>query len=170
MLVMGTSFALSPVKAQDAELQYTPGPNHGKSFDGWTLRCRVERELEEICETYQQKLDADTRQVVLHTSVGRLSESDAYGMVIILPLGISLAPGVYIQIDDAEPNKVSVERCDPQGCRIELLLEPDLLQALKAGSEMVTIFYTYDSSGKREPVGVPLSLSGFTSALEALEK
>jgi invasion protein IalB len=59
---------------------------------------------------------------------------------------------------------VRVERCEPQGCVVELLLEPDLLARLKSGREARALVHVYRENGLQR-VGLPVSLLGFTAAL-----
>lgn len=154
----------------EAGAQFTPGPRDGRQFDAWTLRCQLVESGSERCEMFQQQSDTATSEVVLHAAVGYVPAVDKYGLLVVMPLGISLPPGVFIRIDEGAPQPVSVERCDQQGCRVEILLDDDLLEKLKAGSKLVAIFHAYDDDGKRERVGVPVSLKGFTAAFNEISR
>jgi invasion protein IalB len=46
-----------------------------------------------------------------------------------------------------------------------MLLKPDLLTRLKAGSQAKVFFEAVDPQGERRRLGVPISLLGFTAAL-----
>jgi invasion protein IalB len=46
-----------------------------------------------------------------------------------------------------------------------MLLEPDLLNRLKAGTKATVFFEAIDPQGERQRLGVPISLLGFTAAL-----
>jgi invasion protein IalB len=91
--------------------------------------------------------------------------SSDVGLLILLPLGILLPAGVTMQIDSGAAIPLEVERCERQGCRIERLIEPDLLSRLKAGTKATVFFEAFDPQGKRQRLGVPISLLGFTAAL-----
>ena len=86
-------------------------------------------------------------------------------LLIRLPLGILLPAGVTMQIDSGAAIPLEVERCERQGCRIERLIEPDLMSRLKAGTKATVFFEAFDPQGKRQRLGVPISLLGFTAAL-----
>ncbi len=58
-----------------------------------------------------------------------------------------------------------VQRCQRRGCEIELLLEPDLLGRLKAGRQATVLFHVEEPKGVQR-VAVPISLLGFTAALD----
>jgi invasion protein IalB len=112
----------------------------------------------------QQRLD-EQGQTVLAIAVGKVPSTNDPGMLIILPLGIWLPPGVVLKIDGGEEVPARVERCERRGCQVELLLEPNVLAKLRAGREVNVLFQIYDEAGEPQLVGVPFSLLGFTAAL-----
>ena len=117
----------------------------------------------------QRIVDQNGNRVVLAV-VGRLPNIDVPGLLILLPLGIALPPGTFLKIDQGDERRVPVERCESQGCRIELLLDDDLLPRLKAGSRATVGFHVYDGQGQRPRVDVPISLIGFSAALAEVMK
>lgn len=165
--------AMTPALAQAAEgtpAEPNAGPRHGQAFQDWTLRCRApEGPTPEVCEMHQRIVNRDGDLVVLAV-VGRLPNIETPGLLLLLPLGISLPPGAYLKIDQGEEQRVPVERCEQQGCQIELLLEDELLARLKAGTQARVIFHVYDGSGQRPRVDVPISLLGFSAALAQVLK
>lgn len=147
-----------------------PGPRDGQEFKDWRLRCEAATEQRpEFCEMRQQIVDQDGDRVLL-AAVGRLPNTDTPGLLFILPLGISLPPGAFLKIDQGEGQRVPVERCVQQGCRIELLLSNALLSQLKAGTRATLSFHVYDGQGQRPRIDVPISLLGFSAALAEVMK
>ena len=140
------------------------GPRDGKVLQDWTLRCQLPQPEQEICEMRHWIVDPNGQRVGLAV-VGRLPNTDIPGLLILLPLGISLPPGTFLKIDQGEERRIPVERCESQGCRIELLLDGDLLPRLKAGSRATVGFHIYDGGAQRPRVDVPVSLIGFSAAL-----
>ena len=112
----------------------------------------------------QQQVDSEDR-TVMAVAVGRVPGTSNVGLLILLPLGILLPAGVTMQIDGGAAIPLEVERCEREGCRIERILEPDLLNRLKAGTKATVFFQAVDPQGKRQRLGVPISLLGFTAAL-----
>jgi invasion protein IalB len=98
-------------------------------------------------------------------AVGRVPGTSDLGLLVVLPLGILLPAGVTLQIDGGAEVPLQVDRCERPGCRVEMLLEPDLLNRLKAGSQATVFFEAIDPQGERQRLGVPISLLGFTAAL-----
>jgi invasion protein IalB len=112
----------------------------------------------------QQQIDNEGR-TVMAVAVGRVPGSSDLGLLVMLPLGILLPAGVTLQIDGGAEMPLQVDRCERQGCRIEMLLKPELLTRLKSGSQAKVFFEAFDPQGERRRLGVPISLLGFTAAL-----
>ena len=146
------------------------GPRDGQKFQDWTLRCELPQgQPPEFCEMRQRVVNQQGDQVLLAV-IGRLPQLGKPGLLIVLPLGISLPPGAFLKIDQGADQRVPVERCERQGCRIELVLEDELLAQLKAGSRAMVGFHVYDGEGGRPRVDVPVSLLGFSAALAEVMK
>jgi invasion protein IalB len=136
-----------------------------RQFKDWTLRCgRQSEQGPQVCEMQQQQVDGEDR-VIMAVAVGRVPGTSDLGLLIMLPLGILLPAGVELQIDGGAEVPLQVDRCERQGCRIEMLLEPDLLNRLKAGTKATVFFEAVDPQGERRRLGVPISLLGFPAAL-----
>jgi invasion protein IalB len=136
-----------------------------RQFQDWMVRCgRPEGQEQEVCEMQQEQVDSEER-TVMAVAVGRVPGTSDVGLLILLPLGILLPAGVTMQIDGGAEIPLQVERCERQGCRIEHLVEPELLNRLKAGTKATVYFEAVDPQGKRQRLGVPISLLGFTAAL-----
>lgn len=178
-LGLGTSIALAQeaqqVPAPTAPAQQAPAPQGGaaqpelelteRQIQDWMVRCgRPEGQEQEVCEMQQQQVDSEDR-TVMAVAVGRVPGTSNVGLLILLPLGILLPAGVTMQIDGGAAIPLEVERCEREGCRIERILEPDLLNRLKAGTKATVFFQAVDPQGKRQRLGVPISLLGFTAAL-----
>jgi invasion protein IalB len=139
-----------------------------REFQDWAVRCgRPAEGAAESCEMLQQRQD-EKGQTVLAIAVGKVPNNANPGMLIILPLGIWLPPGVVLKVDGGEEVPARVERCERRGCQVELLLEPNVLAILKSGREANVLFQIYDENGQPKVVGVPFSLLGFTAALDEI--
>jgi invasion protein IalB len=147
----------------------TPSPRDGQQFQDWKLRCKAAEGQPELCEM-EQRVENQKGDRVLLAVVGRVRSLDAPGMLILLPLGIALPPGAFLKIDDGERQRVEISLCEKVGCRIEMLLKPDLLTQLKAGTKATVSFHVFDQQGKQPEVDVPISLLGFSAALGEVMK
>jgi invasion protein IalB len=139
-----------------------------RQFQDWMVRCgRRDEQGAEFCEMHQQRIDSEERTIML-VAVGQVPGTSDLGLLIILPLGILLPAGVTLQVDDGAEVPLQVDRCERQGCRIEMLLEPELMNRLKSGREAKVFFEAHDPQGERQRLGVPISLLGFTAALNEI--
>jgi len=146
------------------------GPRDGQQLQDWTLRCELPQgQPPEFCEMWQPVVNQQGERVLLAV-VGPLPQIDQPGLLLVLPLGIALPPGTFLKIDGGPEQPAPVERCEPQGCRIELVIEPELLARLKAGTRALVGFHVYDGQGGRPRVDVPVSLLGFSAALAEVMK
>jgi invasion protein IalB len=132
----------------------------------WLVRCGRPGQSE-VCEMVQQPV-GEKGEPVMAVAVGKVPGNPNPGMIILLPLGIALPPGVELRIDGGAAIETPVERCERQGCQVEMLLEPDLLTALKAGSRVTVDFHVHRQDGLQR-VRVPFSLLGFTTALDEVQ-
>jgi invasion protein IalB len=174
---LGAPWALAQQSQEPPATQQTPPSSEGgtqpglemteRKFQDWTLRCGKSQQGPEVCELQQQQTDREGR-TVMAVAVGTVPGSSDLGLLIILPLGILLPPGVSLAIDGGAEVPLQVERCERQGCRIEMLLEPALLNRLKAGREAKVFFEALNPQGELTRLGVPVSLLGFTAALNEL--
>ncbi|HEX5795845.1 MAG TPA: invasion associated locus B family protein [Geminicoccaceae bacterium] len=160
----------APPAAEGVPPGTVKGPRDGQQLQDWTLRCELPQgEPPEFCEMRQRVVNQEGERVLLAV-VGPLPQIDRAGLLFVLPLGIALPPGAFLKIDGGPEQPVPVERCEPQGCRIELVLEPELLARLKAGTRALVGFHVYDGRGGRPRVDVPVSLLGFSAALAEVMK
>jgi len=138
-----------------------------QTFKDWRVRCeKPEGADEERCFLFQNVMLKKGKQQLLNIAVGYLQNMEHPVAVLTLPLGISLPPGVEFKVDGGEPMPLQVEHCLDRGCRVLLGLDDKLLAILKAGSQAQVTFY----DGARRPIGVPVSLMGFTAGFNALTK
>ncbi len=133
----------------------------GQVFQDWTLHCAtITQGKPEMCEMRQRIVDQKGNRVMLAV-VGRVPTLNSPGMLVLLPLGVFLPPGASLKIDDGEQQRVNFERCEKEGCRVEVLLKPDLLARLKAGTKATVGFHIYDhrASSRRSAYRSPCSAS-----------
>jgi invasion protein IalB len=137
----------------------------GDTFQDWTMRCeKAEETGPEQCHVFQNAKDEKTGRDVAQMAVGRVPNDPKPLVIVSLPLGVYLPPGVLIQVDDKEPIRIPIEVCDPAGCRAGFPLTNEVQATFKAGlTANVTV---QDAAGRQ--ASVPLSLKGFTAALNAL--
>lgn len=127
-------------------------------FGKWALNCPENQK----CRIAQTIIHKQTEQTVV---IARVFKDKTGVLVLSLPKGIFLAPGVSLRIDKGKLIRYPFETCDESGCHTGLKLSKKLLSSLKRGTQASVIFY--DSHQK--PVLANLSLEGFTKAYAALK-
>ncbi len=154
-LVAGLLLVAAGAAAQETE-----------KFGNWTAQCEESKgKVQGGCFIFQNLVLREGGQRVLQFAVGYVATTEEPIALLSLPLGISLPPGVSIRIGDAQPTRVIVERCEPNGCRAGLKLNEELLTQLRRGTQLTVTFH----DAERRPIEVPLSLDGFEAGLASLK-
>ena len=175
-------------------------PESGKKFKDWTVECQTvpvpqqkldvkvaggeaaegeageakatdptpepAEEGQTICQIVQTLTEKSSDQPVLQVAVGYLPETEKPVAAFLLPLGIWLPPGLQLQVDDGKTGRVPMDTCDPGGCRAGVELDDEFLALMKKGRELNVTF----GGRNRKGITVPVSLQGFTSALDSLKQ
>ncbi|MCB8887564.1 invasion associated locus B family protein [Vreelandella malpeensis] len=128
-------------------------------FQDWEVRCQSEGG-QQGCTMSQVVNNPDSNDPLMSAMVGYSPEAQSAVMAFMLPLGVVLAPGMQLQVDDNEPVGFPYQFCFEQGCRADLPLEASLLQQLRSGNRATVSAIAPD--GQRLDLNV--SLMGFTSA------
>lgn len=137
------------------------------NFGSWTAKCEPPHDDKQGgCFIFQNLVLREGGQRVLQIAIGFVPDTRDPIALLSLPLGISLPPGVSIELPTGEPMHFPVERCEPNGCRAGLKIGRDFLQALLGADTMTVRFH----DGRRQPIEVPLSLNGFSDGLDALRR
>lgn len=161
------SFALSPAVFSPvwAQTENQAPEMQTEAIQDWTLQCQPGPQGGDICQLFQEASLEGTERPILRALVGyRTPDSDVLTLVLVLPLGVSLSKGAFMQIDSNQPVAVPFERCEPGGCLIFLAMNDSLVQALKNGIDARLIFH--DTQHRRG--SATLSLRGFTAGIDRL--
>lgn len=136
-----------------------------EAIQDWNLQCQPNQEGVNVCQLFQEANLEGTDRPILRALVGyRTPNSDQLTLVLVLPLGVSLSKGAFLQIDASQPVAVPFERCERGGCLIFLAMDSSLTQALKSGINARLIFH--DTQHRRG--AAVLSLKGFTAGVDRL--
>ena len=131
--------------------------------DAWVKMCNTDKTAKkELCMTLQE-VRADTGQPIVSASIRQVTGQEAMSLFVAVPTGMQLQPGLRFAVDDAAPLEVPYGVCFPNACYAEIEAKPDLVDALKNGSQIVVT--TFNQAGKS--MTFPMSLAGFTKAFES---
>ena len=137
----------------------------GQRFKDWMVSCPQAPEGEMTrCFIFQNLAIKENNQPVLSVRVGYVRGPEQPAAVLTVPLGVFLPVGMEIKVDEGEPTRLAYQVCNQGGCLAAMPLTDGRLELFKAGSRATVSF----QDGRRQPVSVPVSLSGFTAGFEAL--
>ncbi|MCB1736114.1 MAG: invasion associated locus B family protein [Gammaproteobacteria bacterium] len=143
-------------------------PENGAKFKDWTVACEEvgeEGKKTQVCHLFQIFTAGEKKRPLLRVAVTYLPGEDSPYLVLTMPLGMALPPGVQLQIDDGEKQRIPVNTCLPDGCRAGGNMADAMIDALKKGSTLKISF----ADMNLKTATVPVSLSGFTAGLASLK-
>ncbi|MCP5140784.1 MAG: invasion associated locus B family protein [Gammaproteobacteria bacterium] len=159
LLASTVAFSMSPAQA---------APESGAKFGDWTINCETVGEgdkAQQICNLNQTFAAGEPPRPLLRVAVTYLPDGDKPYLVMTMPLGMALPPGVQLQIDAGDKQVIPVNTCLRDGCRAGGAMADDMIAALKAGAKLNVSFADINLKA----VTIPVSLSGFTAGLASLK-
>ncbi|MEP0519844.1 MAG: invasion associated locus B family protein [Hyphomicrobiales bacterium] len=131
----------------------------------WTLRCETPPGAQSTqCALMQYVAAEDRPNVGLSVIVLKTADGKAKLLRIITPLGVLLPSGLGLKIDNEDVGRAGFVRCVAEGCLAEVIMEDQLLNKLRRGQQATFIVFETPEAG----IGIPISLSGFSSGYDAL--
>jgi len=107
------------------------------------------------------------KQRIMSFSLAYVPSRDAYAMQVIVPPGVALAKGMSLAAGQRALNGVKYNRCERDGCYVEMLVDAPTVNALAgAGAKTQVTIVGY---GQNNEVQLPISLTGFTEALDRMK-
>jgi invasion protein IalB len=126
----------------------------------WISACQGPSRAEGLeCQMEQRAVLSGSGQLVGSVTVRVPSETRKPVLMIRGPLGLSLASGVGLDVDDAAAETLPLQTCDAGGCYAGAPLSDALLAAMFKGK---TLNVTFQNLNK-EPIKLPMSLAGFSA-------
>ncbi|WP_422785522.1 invasion associated locus B family protein [Roseibium algae] len=151
-----TSLLPAPAMAQ-GEVKSTHGD--------WQMRCDTPPgAASEQCALIQNVTAEDRENVGLSVIILRTADKQARILRVLAPLGVLLPSGLGLRVDNADIGRAGFVRCLPNGCIAEVILDDELIEKLKGGSQATFIIFQTPEEG----IGIPISLNGFSAGFAAL--
>ena len=125
--------------------------------------CRMEQTLflDQTVEGQQKRLGQLLSITVLYVG----EEARRPLLVMRLPLGVDLRPGMVLRVDNHEEIKAPYLRCTNAGCEVQVELTAELVAQLKKGLKLQVGVRPF---GSLKTVVIDVSLKGFTRAFNRL--
>ena len=155
---------LSILVASAAVPQTFPEPKTRKAVGDWVIECFEPNSIAQECQLYQRILMNNGSAIAMVMVVAYGPPDDTLYIQAALPLGISVANGVNVQIDDTVSLNIPISRCTQQGCLLEGEVNETLETAMRLGTQ-ASITVLNPSEGA---FVIPVSLSGFDEALREI--
>lgn len=124
-------------------------------FQDWSVDCRGD-----LCLIEQTVLASD--RTWLATARLQPTQDNALQMQILVPAGVHLASGIFVDIPGGNVRQGLFLRCTSDACEAQLALDADEATALRNGAAAQIRYRPRVSS---PPVSFPVSLMGITAAL-----
>ncbi|MCN4145024.1 MAG: invasion associated locus B family protein [Thiohalomonas sp.] len=141
-------------------------PEQGKKFKDWTVICeKLPKSQQEVCNIFQNVTN-DKDKVVMQIAIGYPPGKSEPQVLITLPLGVLLPPGIEFKGGTAEAIRAPFGVCVKNGCVAVVPLDASIIKGMKAGTKGSIKF----AAAQKKIIEIPVSLSGFTAAFNSLKK
>jgi invasion protein IalB len=161
-----------PAAAPAADPNAAPAPQFSvnQPFGDWAVRCALTTVKSPApCDVIQLTVNQDTKQRIMSFSLAFVPSRDAYAMQVIVPTGVALTRGMTIGTGDRPLTNVKYNRCERDGCYVEMLVDTPTIAAMgAAGGDGKSTNVTVISYGQFNDINLPVSLTGFQQALDRM--
>jgi len=162
------ALAQTPAAPPAAETPAPPGaPQYSinQSVGDWVVRCvQTTVKSPAPCEVMQTTVNKDSKLRISAFSVAFVPSRDAYAIQIVVPTGVSLAKGLQL---GTALNGAKFDRCERDGCYVEMLLDNAAITSLSGAGKATTISVV--GYGQANEIKLPVSLNGFPEALDRMK-
>ena len=173
--VIAPNFVAAQSATSDPARQVIPNPNGTSSqppgyikdkFGEWHIVCDQPAGAPgDQCVLMQNVVADDRDDVGLSVIIIKTADKKARILRILAPLGVLLPNGLGLIVDGKDLGRAYFTRCFSDGCFVQVIMDDDMINALKRGTE--AIFFIFQS--EEEGIGLPVDLSGFSDGFAALE-
>ncbi len=137
----------------------------GKQFKDWQGRCQTDAKKREFCYILQG-FSADGKTPLMITTVDLVQDPKFPIVTLRVSNKLDVKKQVVFQVDKNKPIGLKAN-CNEKECSIAFPLDKRMLNEFKRGGRGVLGFFAKE---KEKPVYFPVSLSGFTKAINTLKK
>ncbi|WP_306256959.1 invasion associated locus B family protein [Pararhizobium sp. IMCC21322] len=128
----------------------------------WTKICTQNKQTKkEIC-LVSQEIRSANGQFLASVAVREIDGDENQSILISVPPGMLLQPGIQFKVDENEPRAVKYGICFQKYCYSELPIKKDAIDEMKGGNNLTVT--TFSQQGKA--IGFELTLTGFTATYD----
>ncbi len=138
------------------------------TYQDWTLRCDhlATNPPRRVCEVVQAVRANDGQAVLAQLVLGRPAPDQPVKFIVQLPAGVWLPANVTLTATPGKPVTAVYTRCQ-QLCVADADADDAFINALKVATEPAKLSF---QDGNRNPIELPISLNGFTAAINEAAK
>jgi invasion protein IalB len=156
----------SPAIPDSGTPETGPGSIVKETHGAWQVSCRTPPGAkEEKCALVQSVTAEDRPNVGLTVVFYKAVGEDKKLLRVVVPLGVLLPTGLGLKIDNQDVGNAPFLKCGKRGCIAEVVLQDEVIQKMKTGTNAMFIIFDTPDAG----IGIPISLQGFGDALAGLK-
>jgi len=134
------------------------------AYQTWQVICPSSKEKDGACEIVREVIDEKAGQRVGRIAIGLEKNKKEPSMVLTVPLGVMLRPGLGVRLGADPVKSYPYATCSAEGCMVVTPFDQKLKDSLLAAQDAALVVATpQDRSG----VEVPFSMKGFVEAYKA---
>lgn len=166
-VAMSAGFATAPAIAQDNK----EGKQQQQS--AWVKLCEKAPDITnkdkekpakiDVCLTHHEHIDGRTGQVVVSAAIRQVMGQDKKALMVMVPLGMALPPGIQMKVDENKPVSLKYTLCHIAGCTAETEATEEIVGQMKNGTKLVVAAINLAGQAIAFP---EVPLSGFTKTLD----
>lgn len=136
-----------------------------QSVGDWVVRCvQTAVKSPAPCEVMQTTVNKDNKQRISAFSLAYVPSRDSYAIQVVVPTGVALSKGLQLA---PAINGAKFNRCERDGCYVEMLLDNAAVTSLSNAGKSTTIAVV--GYGQANEIKLPVSLTGFPEALDRMK-
>jgi invasion protein IalB len=165
-VALGQQAPPSAPDAQPAAAAPPGAPQYSinQSVGDWVVRCvQTTVKSPAPCEVMQTTVNKDSKQRISAFSLAYVPSRDSYAIQVVVPTGVALSKGLQL---GTALNGAKFNRCERDGCYVEMLLDNAAVTSLSGAGKSTTIGVV--GYGQANEIKLPVSLTGFPEALDRM--
>lgn len=167
-VAMSAGIVTAPAIAQDDK-----GNQEQQQQSAWVKLCEKAPDITnkdkdkekkiDVCLTHHEHIDGRTGQVVVSAAIRQVQGQDKKALMVMVPLGMALPPGIQMKVDENKPISLKYTLCHIAGCTAETEATEEIVKQMKGGTKLVVA--AINIAG--QPIAFPdVPLNGFTKTLD----
>ena len=138
-------------------------PDEEKINSAWVKLCDDIKGVKgDVCLTHHERFNPNTGRPLISAAIRKIKGQEKEMLLVMVPLGRLLKPGLLFKVDDEEPIKLDYSFCTSVGCVAETQATPEVIAKLKKGKRLD--IGTMSLNQKR--IGFRVPLTGFSRAYD----